>query len=99
MSSWSHVLRGQVLSGEVHLDVLMFDVTVELPYVDTIVLTHCDDLAVVFGVENDIVDLVGVPDEALEEVGVSLLSLIVPHLNHAVFSTGQQVTRVVRNRK
>lgn len=86
---------GEVLAGEMSLLEVLLHIAVELPNVDTVTLTDTDDLRIVPWVKHDVIDWVCVADEALEVVRDSLLSLIVPDLNHTVLATGQKVPRIV----
>lgn len=69
----------------------MVHLAVEVPDVDAVMLAHRDDLRVVLRVEENVVDLIGVSDEALEEVRVRLLSFVVPDFDHVVLTARQEV--------
>ena len=71
---------------------VLFDVSVELPDVNTVTLAHADDLLVVPWVEHDAIDWVSVANEALEVVRNSFLCLVVPDLYHAVLASCQKIT-------
>ena len=73
------------------------NVTIEVPEVDSILVSHTHDRAVVAWTEHDITDWIGMADECLKEVGDSLVSLIVPDLEHRILSSSEEVARVVRD--
>ena len=72
--------------------VIIVNIPVEVPNVDTVSLTNRNDLSIVSWIEDDGAERVSVTDESLEIVWNSFLSFIVPYLDHTVFSTSQHVS-------
>lgn len=83
-----------VLSSEWWNLVLCLDFTVEIPDEDAVSLADTDDLVVVSGVEDDGAQGICVSDEALEEEWHGLLSLVIPDLEHVIFTTGEHVVGI-----
>lgn len=82
-----------VFDGRVEVGV---DIAMELPDVDAVILGRRDNHAVIERIEHGFHQWVRVSNECLEEVGHSLLCIIVPHLQEVVLTTSEHVTSVLR---
>lgn len=85
------IFSRQVLPSQVGLLEFNFNISVKFPDVDSIQFTNGDDLRVVARVEQHVIDLVRMTNEALEEEWVRLLGIIVPNFHHVVLTSSQKV--------
>lgn len=67
--------------------IIRLDIAIELPHVDAISKPNTENLFIVAGIENNVVDRVRVPNETLEEIRNSLLGFIIPDFDHVIFTS------------
>jgi len=83
--------RWHVLACKVGVFVVSMDVSSEFPNENTVMLPNTEDLSIVSWVEGEIINRIGVSDEALEVIRNSFLRLIIPDFQHVVFATGDHI--------
>ena len=88
---FSHAKAWHVLASYMSDFVVTFNIAVKVPDEDSVVLAYSDDLTVVSWVEHETIDLICMPNEALEVIWYCLLGLVVPDLDHVVFSASKHV--------
>lgn len=71
--------------------VIIFNIAIEVPNVNSITLTNSYYLTVVRWVEEHAYNGIGVTNEALEKVWCSFLSLVVPHSDHTVLAGAEKI--------
>ena len=77
------------------LEIVVLDISMELPDVYAIVLSCSDDHTVIIWVEESLQDWESVPNESLVEGRDVLLSIIVPHLDKVIFSSSEHEASVL----
>ena len=70
------------------------DISVELPDINSIILTGRDHHSVIGWVEHSLHDGVSVTNESLEVVWYWFLSIIIPYLDEVIISTGEHESTI-----
>lgn len=71
--------------------VVPYDISKELPDIDTISLTDTNDLIIIVRVEYYSSERVCVSNKALKVIGCRLLCLVVPNLDHVIKASREHV--------
>jgi hypothetical protein len=82
----------KILSCKMSLLIIVLNIAVEVPDVNSISLTHTYNLSIISRIENNGSDWISVSNKALEEVRNCLLSFIIPYFNHTIFTTSEHIS-------